>query len=312
MKFLTFSKMPLNRCTVERKDQAWVQSQFKERQAVIIPHWRGRYIYCEQKLLTLDYRDVENICDRVEQEVIFLGLHDEKPWFVYDISSIEEEVVLEKLRGQVELVDFRASLPWLENYQVPILGYGNALCHWHRQSKFCGKCGAKNKPHEGGHMLKCISDKCANQTFPRTDPVVIMLVVHKDLQGVERCLLATHHRINANVYSTLAGFIDPGETIEEAVAREVKEEAGVSVSNVKYFASQPWPFPSSLMIGCKAVATDPTLNIDYDEISGAEWFTAEQVSSFDNWGDPGDNKQLPRHESIARALIDSWLDEAVN
>ncbi len=162
---------------------------------------------------------------------------------------------------------------------------------------------------ERGHSRKCTNEVCSKETFPRTDPVVIMLVEYQPENGPAQCLLAQHHHSKYQVVSTLAGFVDPGETLEEAVIREVKEEAGVDVESVTYLASQPWPFPGSLMTGFFAKAINNTINIDDDELVDAQWYTAAQVRQFDNWGDDGDNIQIPRKESIARYLIERWLAE---
>ena len=136
-----------------------------------------------------------------------------------------------------------------------------------------------------------------------------MLVEYQPAQGPKKCLLAEHQRFKNKVVSTLAGFLDPGETLEEAVAREVFEEAGVKVDTVDYVASQPWPFPASLMVGFKATTSDPSLNIDNDELSQAHWFTAEEIKQFDEWGDESDQFKLPRKQSIARYLVDNWIAE---
>jgi NAD+ diphosphatase len=145
------------------------------------------------------------------------------------------------------------------------LGEAKSLLYWHQRHRFCSACGAPSRMAAGGWRREC--DACAAQHFPRTDPVVIMLAVRGDA-----CLLGRQARFVPGMYSCLAGFVEPGETIEEAVRRETREEAGIGIGRVDYLCSQPWPFPSSLMIGCLAEALDEALAIDRQELEDARWF----------------------------------------
>jgi NAD+ diphosphatase len=149
---------------------------------------------------------------------------------------------------------------------------------------------------------------CGTESYPRTDPAVIMLV-HRPAAGGEpaRCLLARSPRFKPGMFSTLAGFVEPGESLEDAVARETLEETGVRVGRVVYHGSQPWPFPASLMIGFRAEASTTELTIDGEEIADARWFTAEELASFGEWGDEDAALRLPRRDSIARLLVDAWV-----
>ena len=245
-------------------------------------------------------------------EVLFLGLDGQKAIFVIDVSHLSQNQLEDQLLAQFETAaqvrDFRTCLPLLTSRDASILAYGKALSYWHVHHQYCGFCGHKSCAYDGGHMRKCQNESCHRESFPRTDPAVIMLVEYQPKNGPAKCLLAQHHRIGSQVVSTLAGFVDPGESLEEAVSREVLEEAGIEVNDVTYMASQPWAFPSSMMVGFFATTKNPELNIDHDEIADAHWFTAEEIRKFDNWGDDGDNFQIPRQESIARYLIDHWLE----
>jgi NAD+ diphosphatase len=148
------------------------------------------------------------------------------------------------------------------------------------------------------------------ESFPRTDPVVIMLVTSAPGEGrPERCLLGRHGRLPRGAYSLLAGFVEPGESLEEAVAREVAEETGVEVTDVRYQGSQPWPFPYSMMMGFRATARRDDIAVDTDELEDARWFTAAEVAGFGEWEDEAAEHRLPRRDSIARALLDAWLRE---
>ena len=195
--------------------------------------------------------------------------------------------------------------------EAALLAYARGLMHWHRGHVFCGLCGNPTESHDGGHLRRCTNAEDPHNHFPRTDPAVIMLVSHDNPQGNgPACLLGRQSRWAEGMYSTLAGFVEPGETLEEAVAREVLEESGVRVTNVEYKASQPWPFPSSLMLGFRARAETAEIEIDDREIEDAQWFRPEEVRSFGEWGTaPPGEKRLPRKDSISRWLIEGWLND---
>lgn len=300
--------MSLNRSSAQRKDDHWLANHLSTTNTLLIPIWRDKYLFDNNELVTFLTND-QHASKLIEcsSERLFLGIDDQQAVYVLNFSSLSFEGVCQLFKHGTEFFDLRSMIGHLTPKQASILAYGKSLSYWHDGHQHCGSCGHKSASHEGGHMRKCLNEACAREHFPRTDPVVIMLVEHQGEKGLAKCLLAQHHRLPQKVVSTLAGFVDPGESLEEAVAREVFEEAGVVVDAVEYMVSQPWPFPGSLMIGFLATTSNPTLNIDYDELSGAQWFSAEQMSTFSNWGDADDNFQLPRKESIARFLIDTWL-----
>ena len=304
--------MSLNRASSARKSNTWLLEQQNRADTVFLPVWRSLCLFEQDELawLTREQAITGQLIAQASN-CYFLGLDGEQAVFVLDLSDLSQFSLEAMLGEQYQAKDFRTSLPLVTPKQAPILAYGRALTHWHRQCQYCGYCGELTLSLDGGHRRKCRSESCAKEHFPRTDPVVIMLVEYQAPGEKAKCLLAQHHNIPARVVSTLAGFVDPGESLEEAVCREVLEEAGVEVDEVKYMASQPWPFPNSLMIGFFARAKKDEVNIDNDEIADAQWFSADQVRQFDNWGDEGDNYKLPRKESIARYLIDSWLAKQV-
>lgn len=185
---------------------------------------------------------------------------------------------------------------------LAIYGGARSLVDWHARHRFCARCGSATSLVKGGWQRHC--DNCGADHFPRTDPVTIMLVEHED-----RLLLGRQPRFPPKMYSALAGFVEPGETIEEAVAREIHEEAGVRVRDVRYIASQPWPFPSQLMIGCTSVADDPELTIDKTELEDARWFTRDELEAARAAGEAGtDLLYFPRPFAIAHHLVSWWLD----
>ena len=185
--------------------------------------------------------------------------------------------------------------------EIAIYGAARALAGWHARHRFCAQCGAPTLPAKGGWQRNCVSQDCRAEHFPRTDPVTIMLV---EQDG--RLLLGRQPRFPPKRFSALAGFVEPGETIEEAVAREVFEEAGVRVRDVSYVASQPWPFPSSLMIGCHALADDPAITIDATELDDARWFSRDEVRAA-MADDPDAAFIAPPATAIAHHLLRWWL-----
>ncbi|NP_001355322.1 NAD-capped RNA hydrolase NUDT12 isoform 2 [Mus musculus] len=190
-----------------------------------------------------------------------------------------------------------------------VVAQARSVLAWHSRYKFCPTCGSATKIEEGGYKRVCVRETCPslqgvhNTSYPRVDPVVIMQVIHPD--GT-KCLLGRQKRFPPGMFTCLAGFIEPGETIEDAVRREVEEESGVKVGHVQYVSCQPWPMPSSLMIGCLAVAVSTEIKVDKNEIEDARWFTREQVVDVLTKG-----KQqaffVPPSRAIAHQLIKHWV-----
>ncbi|GGC11183.1 NADH pyrophosphatase [Novosphingobium endophyticum] len=194
----------------------------------------------------------------------------------------------------------------LEAGELATYGGARSLVDWHARHRFCAVCGSPTVLAKGGWQRTCTAEACGAEHFPRVDPVTIMLVEHEG-----QVLLGRQPRFPAGRYSALAGFVEPGETIEEAVAREVLEEAGVRVRDVTYIASQPWPFPSSLMIGCHAQADDPAIVIDATELDDARWFTREDVVDAleaAQRGEAGAAFGAPPKTAIAHLLLRWWVE----
>jgi NAD+ diphosphatase len=206
------------------------------------------------------------------RESVFLGLLDGAPRFGFGLDP--ETVERLKVRDDIKITDLRtiAVQGLVGADHLPPLAEAKALIGWHARHRFCPNCGMPTKAVEAGWRRDCPS--CKAQHFPRTDPVVIMLVVSGEL-----AVLGRSRRFAPTMWSCLAGFAEPGETIEEAVRREVLEEVGIACGRVKYFASQPWPFPSSIMIGCHAEAVSDTIVIDREELEDARWFTRDELAS---------------------------------
>jgi NAD+ diphosphatase len=236
-------------------------------------------------------------------ETIFLGLVDGAPRFAIALDPAAAEAL--KARDELVVTDLRsiAVRGLVAADHLPPLAEGKALVGWHARHRFCPNCGAASNLVEGGWRRDCPS--CRAQHFPRTDPVVIMLPV-----AGERCVLGRSHRFVPGMWSCLAGFVEPGETIEEAVRRETREEAGIVCGRVGYFASQPWPFPSSLMIGCHAEALSHEIIIDRAELDDARWFDREEVATMLLRCHP-DGLTTPPTVAIAYHIIRAWVEEEV-
>ncbi|MEO8018179.1 MAG: NAD(+) diphosphatase [Pseudomonadota bacterium] len=203
------------------------------------------------------------------------------------------------LPEDAELRELRPLAPMLPPDSASLLAYARALGLWKSRHRHCGVCGAPNTPARAGHVLRCSRTACATETFPRLDPAIIVLVT--DVTG-ERALLGRQASWPEARYSTIAGFVEPGESLEDAVIREVDEETGVLVGDVEYVASQPWPFPSSLMLGFRAVARTQDITLRDGELEDARWFTRADIAA----GHPA----LPPAGAISALLIDGWFGAA--
>jgi len=233
-------------------------------------------------------------------ETVFLGFLDEAPRFGAALDTPAVEPL--KARGDLKLIDLRsiAVQGIVAADHLPPLAEAKAILGWHARHRFCPNCGAATDPTQGGWRRDCPS--CNAEHFPRTDPVVIMLAI-----AGERCVLGRSPRFPPTMWSCLAGFAEPGETIEEAVRREVREEVGLSCARVKYFASQPWPFPSSLMIGCHAEALTGNIVIDQSEIAEARWFDREELKLM-LMGKHPQGLATPPPIAIAHHIIRDFVD----
>ena len=222
--------------------------------------------------------------------------------FAVDLD-IEKSALLDCLPAGAELCELPDAGVRLDPQDGALLAYARALIYWHRRHRHCGDCGSPNAIHHGGHMLECTGASCRARTFPRTDPAVIVLVELID-GPAPRCLLGRSPGWPSRTYSALAGFVEPGESLEDAVVREVHEEAGVTVTDVRYRSSQPWPFPASLMLGFRARALGEAIVLDRQELEDARWFTRDElVQELE-----AQRIELPRRVSIAYRLVEDWFD----
>lgn len=292
-----FAFNPLNRMSERREDADFITALRQNPQARSFVQC-GDQIALRQNRALMALVEVEGL--GVPRQSAFLGLHGQAPWFFTLFGQSEAEALLQ--RG-LELAELRRLL--VEGLIAPeelgALGQGKSLMHWHRGHRYCGRCGHETHVEAAGWRRTC--PNCANPSFPRTDPVVIMLAVHDN-----RCLLGRQPRFPTGMYSCLAGFLEPGETIEDAVRRELREEAGVHAGAVTYHSSQPWPFPGSLMIGALAIAKDDALILDHDELEDARWFTREDAANV-LAGQHSAAITSPPPGAIAHQILKSWVEQ---
>ncbi|MFC1664704.1 NAD(+) diphosphatase [Pseudomonadota bacterium] len=311
---LSYTRGRLDRAANFRKDEAWIAQKFSHSETKFIPVWRSRNFLTGLQendaptVVSFSQDSATNFLDMASQ-VTFLGLDDESPVFAADLSGHEEDQVI-GLLNHGEFLDLRQVGPLMHPAEAALSAYARGMLHWHQQHQFCSRCGTTTESRQGGHMRQCQNSECARESYPRTDPAIIVLVEDRETDPqLPKCLLGSHNRLPNGVYTTLAGFVEPGENLEEAVAREILEESGIKVKNVDYQASQPWPFPSSIMLGFRAQADSTSIQVDQDEINDARWFTAEEIKQFGEWGDDSASYRLPRKDSIARMLIETWMYE---
>lgn len=306
MTSLLYTAVPLDRAHVLRRTPETLAALLAGPDKKVVPVWRELSLVTESATgLLLGGTAAAEILDLANQ-VVLLGLKDGHAVFAADISDVlpEADGTAPALGLGGRWASLRTAGPLLPADDGGILAYARGLLGWHRRTRFCGSCGAPTESRESGHLRLCLDGRCGAQHYPRTDPAVIMRVTDGD-----RVLLHRQPGWPPGMWSVLAGFVEPGETLEEAVAREVFEETGIEVAEVSYAGSQPWPFPSSLMIGFTARATGGTLTPDPHELEDARWFTRADIARdfSETHRDGGDGMFLPRPGTIARALLDAWL-----
>jgi len=295
---IPFSGNPLDRAANLRREEAWVEEQLRAGTYRVLPFWRLQALAREGEageLLWLDAAVREQLAE--DAELLLLGVHEGVPHFVQDISALEDPQTALGVTDAA-FADARRIATALPEGDAGILAHARALLEWHSRHRFCGSCGAPTQVSWGGARRVCTS--CGAEHFPGPHAVVIMVVWQGD-----RCLLGRGRGWRPGSYSALAGFVDLGETIEEAVAREVKEEVGLTVDEVVYHASQPWPFPMSLMIGCFAHVVDDEIDVDPEELAEARWFTRDEIRRA--YEAPGEvDFSVPGRIAIAHHLIRDW------
>lgn len=288
----------IDRAAKLREDASWVAERLADPATRVAAVWRGRNLVDMTGDPTPHLLAPESGLLAEARAMALLGLVEGVAHFVVDLSHRAEDEAA--AIGHFE--DLRSVGPLMSHDDGALMAYARGMMHWHLAHLHCGRCGHPTEPRQAGHVRYCTNADCAAPAFPRTDPAVIMLVHHGDY-----ILLGRQTVWAPGMQSVLAGFVEPGESLEDAVAREVMEEAGVAVDDVTYHSSQPWPFPSSIMLGFSARARAKELNIDTDELESGRWFHRDELLA-----SPEDETfRLPRRDSISYRLIRDWLDGAV-
>ncbi|MEO0695450.1 MAG: NAD(+) diphosphatase [Pseudomonadota bacterium] len=291
-----FTGNPLDRCSERRGDPDWIAAQLSRDDAIMIPLWRG------DPLLTSDGAAWLSTAARSEfsakADIVFLGLSGESPVFAIDASPSAQTSDAAPFADLGDYVPLREGAGQISETDLAIIGHARSVLDWHRRHHFCANCGAATEIVDGGIKRTCPS--CGTEHFPRTDPVAIVLAIHEGA-----CLLGRSPHFPPTFFSALAGYVEPGETPEECAVRELYEEAGTRLTRVQYLFSQPWPFPSSLMMGFLADASDRTLTLDETEIVEALWVDKQDIQSI-LAGEFRDDLRLPPRFTIARQLIEHW------
>lgn len=306
-----YDGITLDRAHHLRTDEKWLaenlsadpSGDLEGKNLRIIPVWRSKSLIStsgQVKAAILSGQAAEQVRQNAAT-LVFLGLEGETIYCAADLSHADEPHSL-GLPADTAFEDLRGLATSLDPIDAGYLAYARAIIHWHIGHKYCGICGSETFAGRGGHERRCANPDCARIHFPRTDPAVIMLVTHPT---EEKCLLGHNSRFRGLTYSTIAGFVEPGEMLEQAVAREVFEETNIEVVDVTYQASQPWPFPASIMLGFRARAVTTEIICHDQELLDARWFSRDDVHEMDKSGD----SLPPSNLSISRWLIDNWLFE---
>jgi len=314
---LTYNGLALDRAAGRRADDAWLRGVARRPGSRLLVLWRDKCLVDASGLapVTIPMADAGALLgpsaecpagtgDRAaagtggRRQPVFLGLDGETGVFAVDLSDAGETAAA-RLAGASAAVDTRQLFPALDAQRAAALAYARGLLRWHRDQRFCGACGAMSVPGEGGHLRACTGADCGRLHFPRIEPAVIVVV---EAPGTPpRCLLGRHRGAEAGAFALIAGFVDIGESFEDAVRREVAEETGVPVGGVRYAGSQAWPYPSGIMVGFLARAASDAISVDGDELVEARWFTRAALAEH--------RAARPRThgDSIGTHLLDAWL-----
>lgn len=295
-----FADVRLNREVELRDDAQWVKDTLANTKTRLVPLWRSRSLLERRDDGTIAvYLSPSNLVDpdRIQPPTL-LGSDGERDYFAVSVNDSQKDQILEEF-PQARFADLRRASIDMAAKHAGILAYARALHYWQHRHAFCGVCGTPNNLRSAGHRLVCSNEECARQSFPRIDPAIIVLVTHQDA-----CLLGRNSKWPANQFSTLAGFVEPGESLEDAVVREVFEEIQLHLQDIRYVSSQPWPFPASAMCGFYAEAVDRSSGYS-DEVAETRWFTVESLTQavLEN------EVRLSPPVSIAFRLLADWFQK---
>jgi len=295
-----FTSVRLDRLVEYRDDPEWVNRALNSDAARFVPMWRSRSLIevkeTGQLAVYLENGELDSV-DSIQPPTL-LGTDGKRYFFAVSINDAQREALLE-LHPEASFLDLRRAAVDMDAKHAGVLAYAKALHYWQHRHGFCGVCGSPNQLHSSGHKMVCSNEECARQSFPRIDPAIIVLVT----QG-NACLLGRNSAWPEKRFSTLAGFVEPGESLEDAVVREVFEESRVRLKEIRYISSQPWPFPASSMCGFYAEAENRTCEPSH-ELAELRWFTVDELAEAVRTG----AVLLSPPVSIAFRLLADWYKQ---
>jgi NAD+ diphosphatase len=290
VRYLTFTGSGLERCAELRTRPDVLATLLADRETRVLPVWQARCGVRNGEPLTWRLAEQPALAAQAGTAV-FLGRRAGQAWFALEVPG---EAPPDGLAAD-DFLELRALVSQVSEADAALLAYARAMLLWQGNHRFCGVCGAPNRPADGGFVMSCSSAVCDHKSFPRIDPAVIVLVHRGD-----RCLLGRQPSWPAGRFSTIAGFVEPGESLEDAVIREVREETDIRVGTCRYLASQPWPFPAAMMLGFHAEALSEAIHCNDAELAEARWLTRAEIRA--------GAVRLPPQQSIAFRLIEAWFD----
>ena len=289
----------LGREALKREQADWIESALLESTSYIVPVRGEDSLFYNKPRPRAALFPAPEVRERIAAEaLIYLGHHKGRNYFATSVFDTLDSEQWEHLDEHLSFGSLWRKGELIDEFEASLLAYARGMCYWHQRTRFCGTCGSTTHSGRAGHIRVCSNQQCGENYFPRTDPAVIVLV-----HDGEYCLLGHKGGWPENQYSTLAGFVEPGETIEQTVVREVKEESGVDVESLEYHSSQPWPFPGSVMLGFHAGASSTEITLHDGELKDARWFSRDEVRAAEagtGW------LRLPSRISIARRLVEDW------
>ncbi|NNF60852.1 MAG: NAD(+) diphosphatase [Gammaproteobacteria bacterium] len=293
-----FAGAHFDRLGARRADSTWIRQCFTQGRAAYLPVYSKSSLVISEPEPRAVLLPATELPPEKQREAILIGAFAGYTCFALDLGSGPRDDAPVMAAGSFRSLRTIGLL--FPQDHAALLAYAQAMVLWHRRHRFCGRCGAPNISHDAGHQRKCNNGSCKETVFPRIDPAIIVLVEHEG-----RALLGRQAEWPEGVYSTIAGFVEPGESLEDAVRREVQEETGVNVGTVRYHSSQPWPFPSSLMLGFRAVARTTDITLNDNELQDACWFSRDDISD----GLKSGKLRVPPPLSISSRLIAHWFDD---